>query len=146
MQQMVVYMASLGAAHSALLLEFSRWVLAEEPALGLRIFTMNPAGVEPLDPHRVLSHLKACSLASLKEEPKPLWQQHALAVDYLEYLINEREPPSTDAVFHNELVYLYVEAILALTAEQSGDFSSSSSSSSSSKSSRPKLASEEQVK
>ncbi len=149
MQQMVVYMASLGQSYSALLFEFSRWVLAEDPALGLKIFTLNPAGVPPLDPYRVLSHLKACSLASLKEEPKPLWQQHALAVDFLEYLINEHDPPSTDAAFHNELVYLYVEAILALTADKAGEkkkkkkMGTGGSSKENSKS-RPTLASEEE--
>lgn len=98
LEQMVLYLAALGAKHMALVLEFSRWVLAEDQPLGLRIFTMDVPGTVPLEPQRVLAHLKGCSLQSLSagdSKPKPLWQQHALAVDYLEFLITEHDPPST---------------------------------------------------
>jgi hypothetical protein len=147
MEEMVAYMQRLGAADASLILEFSRWVLAEAPALGLRAFTRRAPEAdhnEPLDPYRVLSHLKACSLASHKESPRPLWQQHALAVDYLEHLVHERRPPSTDPAFHNELVYLYVEAILALAAERDADGGKTPGSRAQNARARPTLASEEE--
>eukprot|EP00727_Mastigamoeba_balamuthi_P014315 m51a1_g9508 hypothetical protein (932) ;mRNA; f:687120-690187 len=91
----IEYLRGLGPAQAALIFEHSRRVLRMDPENALKIFT-DPEG-EELPRQAVLQHLKS--------------QCPSLVLPYLECIIQKGE---TGPEFHNELIYHYVEKLMAL--------------------------------
>lgn len=79
----------------ALILEFSRWVLLEDPDDGLRVFTHSHGRSGGISPDVVYQHLQRVA------DPE-------CCILYLESLISHGEKAPS---FHNELVYIYYEEV-----------------------------------
>jgi len=101
----VEYLQELGreARHSNMVLEFSKWVLQQDPEEGLRIFTgevSNGSSEEPMMPvinrEQVLNHLSQ-------------YADRQIRIKYLETLIHEHG--DANPKFHNELVKLYMKCV-----------------------------------
>lgn len=101
----VEYLQELGreARHSKMVLEFSKWVLQQDPEEGLRIFTgegANGSNEEPMMPRinseQVLDHLTE-------------WADRTIRIKYLETLIQEHG--DTNPRFHDALVELYMKCV-----------------------------------
>ena len=116
-----------GAPNERLVLDFSGWVLDADPRLGLEIFvgsrggsggsssssgsggggrsSISGGGIEI-----------ALVLAKLRNAGKghEEWRRELLAIDFLEHLMFDAEPPLVEAALHNECIYLYVDAITTL--------------------------------
>uniref|UniRef100_A0A2R5L8B9 Putative vacuolar assembly/sorting n=1 Tax=Ornithodoros turicata TaxID=34597 RepID=A0A2R5L8B9_9ACAR len=90
-ERTVSYLRHLGRDHIDLIFEFSKWVLAEHPEDGLRIFTGDQREVGTLPPQAVSQFL-------IKEAPD-------LVMPYLENLIHVRG--ETAAMFHNTVLRNY---------------------------------------
>lgn len=97
-QRTVGYLQNLKANHIELILEFARWPLKEDPKLGMEIFTTDSQNAESLPRGRVLEYLQE--------------MDRMLAVQYLEYIINELGDPTPE--FHTRMVWLY---LLTLTED-----------------------------
>ncbi|XP_064458413.1 vam6/Vps39-like protein [Ornithodoros turicata] len=94
-ERTVSYLKHLGRDHIDLVFEFSKWVLAEHPDDGLKIFTGDQPEAGTLPPQAVLQFLT-------KEAPK-------LVIPYLENLI--RVKGETAVMFHNTLLHKYREEL-----------------------------------
>jgi uncharacterized membrane protein YgcG len=123
-----------GAPNQRLVLEFSGWVLDADPRLGLEIFVgqgkdgEGSAGAKEggggsggggsggsrggsggsIEIALVLAKLRNAGKGH--EE----WRRELLAIDYLEHLMFDADPPLVEPALHNECIYLYVDAITTL--------------------------------
>ena len=115
----VVYLQRLaregGETAMQLVAEYSKWIFAADPDAGLRIFTVDQreeaesggggaaaaggSGRSALDPHAVFAFLRSVTD-----------REHCIR--YLEWLIGVCR--CSDSVFHNELVFLYLDAVLRI--------------------------------
>ncbi|KAG1063775.1 hypothetical protein G6F42_027140 [Rhizopus arrhizus] len=89
------YLQKLGLDHFDLVLQYSRWVLEKDPKHGMDIFIDDLTEVETFPREKVLHHLESIS--------------SDLAIQYLEYIIEELHDESTE--FHNRLVIAYLDKI-----------------------------------
>lgn len=87
------YLQRLGQDHLGLILDFSTWVLKEDPDRGIEIFTDDIPEVETLARDRVVTHLEK--------------QSSSLAIRYLEHIINELGDASPE--FHTKLALDRIE-------------------------------------
>ncbi|KAI8394304.1 vacuolar sorting protein 39 domain 2-domain-containing protein [Radiomyces spectabilis] len=94
------YLQRLGLEQFDLVLRYSTWVLEKDPKLGMDIFIDDLAEVETFPRQQVLEHLESIS--------------NDLAIQYLEYIIDELRDTSPD--FHNRLAIAYLEKIASETS------------------------------
>lgn len=124
------YLQRLGQSKAELVFEFSRRVIAVQPALGLAIFTERKVREqkEDIDPSLVLNHLKTCDVQAVAgavgvtnttdAEPPlspakvalPLADPRFLAIEYLTQVIFDGKTPIASRL-HDEVVYLLLDAI-----------------------------------
>lgn len=124
------YLQRLGQSKAELVFEFSRRVIAVQPALGLAIFTERKVREqkEDIDPSLVMNHLKTCDIQAVAgaagvtnttdAEPPlspakvtlPLIDPRFLAIEYLTQVIFDGKTPIASRL-HDEVVYLLLDAI-----------------------------------
>ena len=95
-ERTVAYLQNLGPDHFEIICEFSKWVLDEDEAVGLTIFTEDTIEAEALPRARVLEFLMA--------------QRRSVVIPYLKHLIVEWK--ETNAVFHNALILQYKDYVV----------------------------------
>jgi len=103
-QWTINYLNRLGGDNIDLILEFSTWVLQQDPEEGLKIF-MNEYGNDDLPRDRVLKHLK-------ENAPR-------LAVPYLEFIIHKKGEKGAE--FHNQLINYYLDSVSQILKATNGD-------------------------
>lgn len=94
-ERTISYLQQLGKSHVDLVFEYSKWVLADHPEDGLKIFTQYNPDMEPLPPQLVLEFLT-------RDAPK-------LVIPYLECVIDTWG--DTTVLFHNTLLHKYREEL-----------------------------------
>ncbi|RPB17629.1 hypothetical protein P167DRAFT_569368 [Morchella conica CCBAS932] len=94
-QRTIGYLQNLKAAHIDLILEYARWPLMIDPKLGMEVFTTDSQNAESLPRGKVLEYLQEID--------------RMLAVQYLEYIINELGDPTHE--FHTRMVWLYLQTL-----------------------------------
>ncbi|DAZ96063.1 TPA: hypothetical protein N0F65_005841 [Lagenidium giganteum] len=117
------YLRRLDHTQASLVFEFSRRIIAQDPELGLGIFTSrNTApGTEDIDSGMILNHLKTCDVTKKKKisDPTtdletratlPLTESRFLAIEYLLQVICANETQLMPRL-HDELVYLLLDAV-----------------------------------
>ena len=92
----VAYLQNLPPDRIDLILEFARWPLHEEPALGMEVFVADTENADNLPRQEVLSYL---------EQLHPTFATH-----YLEHIILELNDQTHD--FHQRLVDLYLDRLM----------------------------------
>ena len=95
-ERTVTYLQNLGPDNFEIICEFSKWVLDEDEAVGLTIFTEDTIEAEALPRARVLEFLMA--------------QRRSVVIPYLKHLIVEWK--ETNAVFHNALILQYKDYVV----------------------------------
>jgi Vam6/Vps39-like protein vacuolar protein sorting-associated protein 39 len=95
-QETIKYLRELTKDHFALILEFSKWVLAAAPKDALQIFTEKRK--DPLPVAQVLAHIKT--------------NAPSMVLQYLEWIVLIGKDVTPD--FHNELIFIYLDTIVAL--------------------------------
>ncbi len=94
-QRTVGYLQNLPPEMIDLILEFAEWPLRVDPKLGMEIFLADSENAETLPRERVVNYLQDIDVA--------------LAVQYLEHVINELNDSTPD--FHNRLVSAYMQEL-----------------------------------
>lgn len=107
-ERTIRYLQQLGSSHLSLILEFSDWVLKEDPEQGLRIFTEDFIEVETLPRAQILDFL--------------LSHHKSLVIPYLEHVINVWNDSNT--LIHNVLIKQYREKIQKLMEDMEREGSS----------------------
>lgn len=95
-ERTVTYLQNLGPDNFEIICEFSKWVLNEDEAVGLSIFTEDTIEAEALPRARVLEFLMA--------------HRRTVVIPYLKHVIVEWK--ETNAVFHNALILQYKDYIV----------------------------------
>ena len=100
----VEYLQGLGAAHAPLVLEYSRWVLREDPEAGLAIFTAVAHGAAPLPTSEVLAHLRAFDEEAEARAPdgEEVAGGGSLRVAFLEHAVQVAGPLAAGAPFRHD--------------------------------------------
>lgn len=104
-EKTVQYLQHLGQDHIEIILQYSRWVLENEPELGLKIFTADLPETEQLDRSVVLEFLR-------NNFPQ-------LEIPYLEHLIHLWNDKTS--FFHTTLLLRYRQKVAPLLAKYTGD-------------------------
>lgn len=99
----VAYLQHLSPQLIGLILEYAEWPIRTRPELGMEIFLADSENAETLPRERVSFFLKAID--------------KALAIQYLEHVIDELDDQSTK--LHEELLTLYLEELANLDAAES---------------------------
>ncbi|KAL4865372.1 hypothetical protein BDV12DRAFT_150353 [Aspergillus spectabilis] len=94
-KRMVAYLQHLPPANIDIILEFSKWPVQEDPALGMEIFLADTENAETLPRKKVLEFLQRIDVK--------------LAVRYLEHVIEELNDLTPD--LHQRLVSLYLDRL-----------------------------------
>ena len=92
----VAYLQNLPPDQIDLILEFARWPLQEEPALGMEVFVADTENADNLPREEILGYL---------EQVHP-----AFAMHYLEHIILELNDLTPD--FHQRLINLYLDRLM----------------------------------
>ena len=91
----VRYLQRLNNDYIDLIFEFATWPISENESFGADLFLEDSTESESLNRHKVLEYLKVTS--------------SSLAIQYLEYIINEKEDSSSH--FHTALAVAYVKSL-----------------------------------
>ena len=95
-ERTVAYLQNLGPDHFEIICEFSKWVLEEDEAVGLSVFTEDTIEAEALPRARVLEFLMA--------------HRPTVVIPYLKHVIVEWK--ETKPEFHNALILQYKDYIV----------------------------------
>ncbi|KAJ0176102.1 hypothetical protein K1T71_008276 [Dendrolimus kikuchii] len=99
--EMKNYLQHLGAEHIALIIQFTDFIIKENPYQGLEMFTDGIINAENLPRRKILDYLVS--------------ENKLLATLYLEHVIHKWK--DIDLVFHETLINLYIEQINAKQTE-----------------------------
>lgn len=101
-QQTVAYLQELGPDHLRVIFEYASWVLEENEADGLSIFTEDLSEVESLPRGNVLDFLSR--------------RKRSTVIPYLRHIILEWK--ETNTIFHNSLILNYKDQIMSAWSEK----------------------------